>query len=558
MVFKLSNRLFSILLLIVPGALLAQKNKTPLRPFAPTAVAQDTCEITCSLFGANIDNLIATENLSFDAPVDELSCEETALNFEPGCLLTYHNQKWLLIKVKSGKDLTFTIENSAGTDIDAAIWGPIAQNDINQACDVLSTFPKSCEYTETGKELTLSDVNEGEYYVMLVTNFDNVETTIELSQPQGGEVRFIYLCPSDIVLNSAIKGSQNQFAVNSVSISTGLQDSTSFIAQSGNSISLLPGFSTSNNVIFEAKIQACLNNSETYVPANSEIVCEDFSNHTSNVPHLYANNGTNELVGTVFAQTPPMYSIDQVNWNTMTKIGSDKGGNRYFYAYKDPFEKASVVLLKSADGCPVYGDTRSTYPFNYNGYEDSNIPTLDTVTQYYDLDSPFFISTDIKEPHSNYDVYALYLKHNLPQLGYRINGQNWRYNVEHTAIYEEYNQRYIDVTRINGFTAPKDFILDFTQDAGATIDRYYVTRSSAGGHFAVTTTFTRVEDGKTWVHTFQGDLNVNMKLGEYSSTDLFGNCFYLGVQDEGDTFYPLTSVKGEYTLDEALMVRVRR
>ncbi|KPM48085.1 3-coathanger stack domain-containing protein [Jiulongibacter sediminis] len=558
MVLRFSKRLISVLLFIAPGVLFAQKDKTPLRPFSSTSTVQDTCEVTCSLFGANIDNLISTENLSFDAPVDLISCQDNALNFEPGCLLNYNNQKWLLVKIKSGKDLVFTIENSAETDIDAAIWGPVAQNDINQACDVLGDFPKSCEYTETGKELTLTNVNAGEYYVMLVTNFDNVETTIELTQPEGGEVRYIYLCPSDIVLNSAINGSQNQFAVNSVRISSGLQDSTMFIAHSGNSISLLPGFSTSNNVVFEAKIQACLNNTESYIPAYSEIVCEDFSNHTSNVPHLYANNGTNELVGTVFAQSPPMYSIDQVHWSTMTKIGSDKGGNRYYYAYREPFEKASVVLLKSAEGCPVYGDTRSTYPFTYNGYEDSNIPTLDSVTQYYDLNTPFFISTDVQEPRPNHDVYALYLKHDLPEIGYRINGQNWRYNVDHTSIYEEYNQRYIDVTRINGFTAPKDFILDFTQDAGVTIDRYHVTRSSAGGHFAVTTTFTRIEDGKTWVHTFQGDINVNMKLGEYTSTDLFGNCFFLGTQDEGDTFYPLTSVKGEYTLDEAMLVRVRR
>ena len=463
------------------------------------------------------------------------------------------------MRVESGRELTFHIDNTAGSDTDAAIWGPIPHNDFDLACSVLQDFPKSCEYSEGNNELILSNVRAGEYYVMLITNFDNVETTVELSQPQGGEVRFIYLCPENIVLNRTIRGSQNQFAVSSVSISTGLPDSTLFMAQSGNSISLLPGFSTSNNVVFEASIRACQNNPDTtFIPADSSIICEDFSNHTANGPHLYANNGSNELVGTVFARHAPLYSIDQVHWNTMTKIGSDKGGNRYFYAYREPFINASVVLLKSAEGCPVYGDTRSTYPYHYNGYEDSHIPTVNSISNYYDLNSPFFISTDINGQRSNYDVFTLYLKHNWPELGYRINGANWRYNVDHTIIFEEYNERYIDVTRINGFTATKDFILDFTQDAGVTIDRYHVTRSTAGGHFAVTTTFTRIEDGKTWVHTFQGDINVNMKLGEYPSTDLFGNCFYLGTQEEGDTFYPLTSVKGEFTLDDALLVRVRR
>ncbi|MGR3810394.1 3-coathanger stack domain-containing protein [Jiulongibacter sp. NS-SX5] len=551
--------IISLLLINLSINTFAQKGKTPQNPLINTAVSTDTCEVTCNLFGANIENLITTENLNFEAPVESPSCENHPSNFEPGCLLSYHNQKWLLVKVVSGKDLNFTITNSANTDIDAAFWGPLAENDVKKACDVLTDFPVSCDYSAGNPQLSLDSVSSGQYYILLVSNFDNLETTIQLKQPTGGEVKYIYLCPSDIVLNSPITGNQNQYAVKSVSLSSGVSDSSSFVAHSGNSISLLPGFSTSESVIFEAEIQACLNTTESYVPEGSEIVCEDFSNHTGTIPHLYANKKQNELIGTVFAKTQPFYSSDRETWKPMVKIGKDEEGDRYWWAYREPYEDWVFMKLRSAKECPYYSDTRATYPFSYIGEEDSSPHTLhDTTFTSFDINSPFHISTDIADHRPNYDVYTMYLRPGLHQLMYRINEKSWRGNTEEHEIYEEYNDRYVSVTKINGFTAPKDFYIDFTLDGGDTFDRYYVTRNSAGGHFSVTSTFTRVEDSTVRVHTYQGDINVSMKLGETVSNEIFGNCFNLGQLPVGDYHMPLTSLKGEYTLDEDVLVRVRK
>lgn len=557
--FKNALRAF---LFLLSFNVLSQENKqgdqkTRLQPINVVSSIYDSCQLACDLFPSNVDYLISTDNLSFEGIVNESICYKMPPAFEPGCLLNYENQKWVLVKILSGSNLEFDISNSKNYDIDAAIWGPIAEQDLSNTCEALGSFPKSCDYSEMHSILNLTDANAGDYYLMLITNFSNASTNIEIRQPKGGSVKYSYLCPKDINLDSPLDGNQNQNAINSVLLSSGLGDSTIISANSGNSVMLLPGFSTSESVVFKAEIKECLNTSENYTPPSAKIECEDFSNHTSNIPHLYANGYTNELVGTVFAKSTPQYSSDHVNWHDMTKIGGDEGAERYFYAYREEYIKESWVLLRTAPGCPIATDTRSTHPYSYFGEEDTNLWVVPPINEYADIDSPFWMSSDVVSQTTDHEVYALYLKPGLEQLGYRINGQNWRYNTENVSIWEEYNNRFLNVTRINGFSAPKDFIIDFTQDAGATIDRYIVTRNAAGGHFSVTATFNRVADSTVTVQTFQGDMNVKMKLGPYTSTEHFGNCFELGQQEPGDYVYPLTSIKNEYILDENILIRVR-
>ncbi|UBM58196.1 hypothetical protein LAG90_15425 [Marinilongibacter aquaticus] len=545
----------------------AQDKKVPIRDTQFVQTIYDSCQLACNLFPVNRDHLIATNNFDFEAIVDNAQCYTMPADFEAGCLLKYYNQKWVLVRITEGGTLDFKISNSENYDIDAAIWGPIADQDLTNSCETLSNFPVSCDYTANHTELTIENAQVGEYYLLLITNFSNAHTTVQLRQPTGGKVRYSYFCPDDINLDQSTITEQNQNASNSVTLSTKLTAETvnpdgsskTFSAIGGHNIVLLPGFETESSDVFEANIQVCLNTSEDYTSPSEQVQCEDFQNHTGNIPHLYANAYQNELVGTVFAVTQPEYkTFDSEGWKKMTKIGKDDDSDRYLWAYREAYENPVNVSLRTAEGCPIYADVRTSEIKSYIGEEDTYLPTLSPITNYANIDSPFFLATFIGgNVSTNYDTYLMYLKEDLPNLGYRINGGSWQYNVSSGRFNEEYSNRYVEATKIDYFSAPKDFIMDFTQDAGQTIDRYIVTRNSTGGHFTVTTTFTREADHSVTVNTYQGDMHVPMLLGDTPSYPHFGNTFKLGVLTEGHYKLPFKTEKGEYTLDEGILIRVR-
>ena len=562
---KLNNiflSFFKIVLILLACFLSFETSATALNSVRNTvsAVNIDSTQsaVACHLFETNKDQLIFSDNLDFSTTINNSVSYIDPSDMETGCMLSHSNEKWILLQVTSGSSLQFQFETSGGEDIDAAIWGPVHPDSLDFICQSLKKFPLDCEYSAGLPLLTIPQAQAGYFYIVMISNSSNLESTVHLSQPTGGAVKFAYLCPGNITLNVPLENSQKQSASKEVLISANLNNASHVEALSGNTVVLLPGFSTGENVVFEANIKECTLTQTPYQDTTSTLVpCQEFSNHGPHTPHLYANTYSNELVGTVFSEDQPEYSPDYINWYKMDKVGKDDASDRYLWAYRHPFTSDALVYLRSREGCQAYADVRLTRPYSYQGEEDTPLPALAPIDSFANVDSPFFVSTTLTTWQSTYDIFVVYLKPGLTNLGYRINGGGWRYNVEDISIWEEFNQRYVDVTRINGFTAPKDFVIDFTQDAGQTIDRYVVTRNNAGGHFSVTSTFTRVADGSVTVHTFQGDINVPMQLGDVVSSPHFGNCFRLGYRDTGDYIYPLTSPKGEYVLDDHLLVRVR-
>ncbi len=534
----------------------AQK-KTPLHPFIGISSIYDSCQLACNLFSINRAELIATDNLDFQAVINEEECYSVPSGFQPGCLLEFRNQKWFLIRVVSGDTLNFHITNSNNYDIDAAIWGPIEAKDLNNSCAALTIFPHSCDYSFDHVNLNIFNPQQDDFYLLAVTNFSNAETEINLKQPEGGKVVFSYFCPDNISLNTPLFGNQKQNATNELKMSSILGDSVQIKAFGGHTVELLPGFSTEDKVVFEARIQTCLNTSENYTAPSENIICEDFSNHNLNTPHLYANKNANELVGTVFARTQPEYSAYDNVWKKMEKVGEDTGADRYWWAYREPYIFYSTVKLRSGAGCPTFTDTRTTYPYNYQGTEDTPIASIPPITSYANIQSPFYISSDLNIQKTRYDTYSMYLRSGLPNLQYRIEGGYWRNGAEDLTYYEPYNQREVHVTKIPSFTSTKDFYIDFTQDGGLTADRYLVTRNTCGGHFGNTTVFNRVADSTVYVHTYQADINVKMKLGDQPSNTIFGSCFFMGKMVPGVYEKPLSSLKNEYILDDKIYLRIK-
>ncbi len=543
-----------VLLILIPKVISAQKKEAKNPNF--TNSTSDTCSVACNLFDKNRGLLVATENINFQGITNNAVCFQSPVGFEPGCLLNFNNQSWFLVRILNGKNLSFQINNSNITDIDAAIWGPIAEQDLDNSCQALSLFPKDCDYSAQAPILHLDDANTGEYYLLLITNFDNLPTEIQIEQPSGGNVVYSYFCPEQIQLNSSISSNQYMSALNELELSTNLGDSIRFKAFSGNTIELLPGFSTEDNVVFEAGIETCLNVSQNYTAPTSNITCESYQNHTYNIPHLYANKLTNEYVGTVYSKTQPEVLTNLQPWNDMVKIGKEKDSDRYLWAYRQTYVSPFKVYLRTQEGCPTNSDVRMTEIFNYMGREDTSLPNIAPVTNVAHINTPFHVSCDLKINNTTYPTYSMYLKDSLPNLRYRINGVGWKFNAIQGPIFEEFSGRYFNVTKLPEFTSGKDFYLDLSIDGGVSIDRYLVTRNSCGGHFGVTTVFCRLADSTVFVHTFQGDINTPMKLGNYESGE-FGNGFYLGQMQPGEYTMPLTSTKGEYVLDPEIFIRVR-
>ncbi|SOE20451.1 hypothetical protein SAMN06298216_0942 [Spirosomataceae bacterium TFI 002] len=512
---------------------------------------------SCYFFETNATQLVGTDNFIFKASINNQDSLPIPAKAQMGCIIEPRNPRWVLIKVLSGSQLTFNIASNNNLDIDAAIWGPVTGQDISNTCDALNSFPLDCQYDTLSPVLNLSNAIVNNYYLLMVSNFANDNTEVSIGQPIGGVVKYYYYCPENIQLNTSLSGGQNQYAKNTIKLGGNISSQSNVQAFSGNAIELLPGFSSGEGVVFESKIQDCNLVQGTYVTPTNVIPCESFDNHTTASPHLYANTLQNELVGTVYAKNRPQYRIGN-QWFDMKKLGKDKKNDRYLWFYRHPFTVPNNVSLRTGPNCPHYDDVRYSQVQSYLGTEDTPLPNLEPVTTFLDIDSPFYLSTNITESGSYQRIEALYLKYDVnSDLNYSINGGSFRFNVEKFDGFEPFSNRHLRVARIGQNDAPKDFIIDFRINRDAALDRYIVTRNTAGGHFAVNTTFTRLADSTVYVTTFQGDMDTQMKLGPYEPTELFGCTFYLGKLPEGTYYFPLTSRKEEVVLDEQIMVRVR-
>lgn len=279
--------------------------------------------------------------------------------------------------------------------------------------------------------------------------------------------------------------------------------------------------------------------------------CEVFTNHTASIPHLYANQTANQLVGTVMAISQPEYNA-YGTWKKMQRVGVQMDNpNLKMYAYREPYLYDTNVSLRTREGCQTYPDVRNTGPSGYLGRE-REMPFVSPISNHTYLNLVFNLSADLSSDQASYTTYQIQIAGHHNNLQYRLNGGGWQSTSLKT--YEDYNARSVNYTEIGAFNSGKDFVIDFTKDGGATVDRYKVYRNSAGGHFSITSTFVREQDGHVFVHTFQGDKFTPMTLGAFGYKT-WGNFFDLGFLSGGDHYFPLRGETG-YILDDAIVVMV--
>ncbi len=237
----------------------AQKEKVPLQPIIPSVNV--TCSVGCEGL-KNSSTLVSASSLTYPASINNTPCITAPSGFNSGCLSTYPNQRWIIIKTTSAGSLTFTITNSSNIDVDAAIWGPIPNNDNSLACSVVQNAPISCDYRAAANPVvSISNAQAGQSYVLLVTNFSNGATDITINQPTGGSVSYNYACDDYWVLNNPITGTQLYKAKNYIESTSTISTASNVKYIAGNKVELKTGFKTSDQAVFEAKIEnGCLGN----------------------------------------------------------------------------------------------------------------------------------------------------------------------------------------------------------------------------------------------------------------------------------------------------------
>lgn len=96
-----------------------------------------------------------------------------------GCLASTYNQTLYSIQPTTAGNITYTL--TSGCDVDFALWGPFA----TPPCGIPTTGTIDCSFSASATEYAdITNAVPGQYYILLVSNYCNVATTINLN-PSG-------------------------------------------------------------------------------------------------------------------------------------------------------------------------------------------------------------------------------------------------------------------------------------------------------------------------------------------------------------------------------------
>lgn len=115
-------------------------------------------------------------------PASTNTASEAGNNY--GCLGSQPNPAWYYLEIATNGNINMNL--TAGSDIDYIIWGPFANLAAAQAnCGSLGPNV-SCSYSATNNEFpNINGAVAGQVYIMLITNFANVNQNITLTQIGG-------------------------------------------------------------------------------------------------------------------------------------------------------------------------------------------------------------------------------------------------------------------------------------------------------------------------------------------------------------------------------------
>ncbi|GAB5416941.1 MAG: hypothetical protein Crog4KO_18080 [Crocinitomicaceae bacterium] len=147
------------------------------------------------------DPICSGTPINFTANTGAPSAHQTNPGNDYGCLASTPNPSWYYLEIDNGGNLV--IDVSAGSDVDFAIWGPYADlNDGVASCNNHAA-PEDCSFsTSEVEQVNLSNVVNGEVYVLLVTNYANTIQNINVNNNGGTATTNCGIVPLPIELVS--------------------------------------------------------------------------------------------------------------------------------------------------------------------------------------------------------------------------------------------------------------------------------------------------------------------------------------------------------------------
>ena len=131
---------------------------------------------------ADMDPICTDSGVSFNAGTGTTA--EAGNDY--GCLLTQPNPSWYYFEIATNGNIDMQL--SAGSDIDFIIWGPFSNLATAQAnCGSLNSGQiVDCSYSTAATEYpVIPNAQVGEVYIMLITNYANVNQSVTLTQIGG-------------------------------------------------------------------------------------------------------------------------------------------------------------------------------------------------------------------------------------------------------------------------------------------------------------------------------------------------------------------------------------
>ncbi|MGB3949356.1 MAG: gliding motility-associated C-terminal domain-containing protein [Bacteroidia bacterium] len=109
------------------------------------------------------------------------------------CLITQPNPAWYYLQIASSGDVQLGISQvdglGAGTDVDFICWGPFTSPDAGCASGLNSSSVVDCSYSTAAIETCdILGAQTGEFYLLLLTNFESTPADITLVQSNVGAV----------------------------------------------------------------------------------------------------------------------------------------------------------------------------------------------------------------------------------------------------------------------------------------------------------------------------------------------------------------------------------
>jgi gliding motility-associated-like protein len=101
-----------------------------------------------------------------------------------GCLYTTPNPAWYWMQI--GNSGNIDIHMSSGGDVDFICWGPFASLSAACATSLMTNPGVDCSYSTAAQEdCNITGAVAGQVYVLLITNYANIETNISFNQTGG-------------------------------------------------------------------------------------------------------------------------------------------------------------------------------------------------------------------------------------------------------------------------------------------------------------------------------------------------------------------------------------